>query len=112
MGGGVYCLLAGALSLAVLAFIAYLPFSGPRTQIFKDWREVLEAWRLAASPLEKLIVALLIARYLKGPVLLAFMVPFIGVVGTIGTAICGLDVEVLRVARAMLEDLLAYLRER
>lgn len=107
-----YCFLGGIVSLMVILTMFYLVFGPGRSPpIFRSVDDVYAGWRSARTPGERLLFLGLFYRHLRGPFFVLALAPFAGVVASVGTSICGLDPEALRIIRGTIGDILDFFRE-
>ncbi len=101
-----YCPIGIAVILTTIALAILLIRSVPRAQMFKDWREVFEAWRQTRGFWEGCIFFGLFARHISRGSAIAILLGMLTLAGTIWSGLCGLSPDTLRVIREILSDAL------
>ena len=105
-----YCFLGAALSLFALLVMVLLIRSMPRARIFRGWRDVFAAWREIRGRLEVILFLALLFRYLCGGGTVAVVLMVVSAALTIGTSLCGLNPDALKVVREIVNDVLDVVR--
>jgi hypothetical protein len=108
MAGDIYCLLGAGLALLALWIMLGLIRSTPRTRIFRGWRDVIRAWRKTRGLVERCLFFGLLGKYLFGGIAAAVIIPIVCAALTIGTSLCGLNPDALRVLREIVNDILDF----
>lgn len=108
MAGDVFCVLTAVLTLAAVVFMVRYVFARPAQPIFDGWQDVLDGWAYvrARDLVSQLLFLALLLRYLKGPVFLIALAPFLTTVGALATAVCGWNEAELRIVHAIIKDLI------
>lgn len=106
MAGDVYCFMAAVLTLAVVIITVRIAYPRAPKPIFESWQDVIDGWRYLRTTMERLFFIALFFRFVKGPMFLLTLVPFLGAVGAVATAVCGWDEVELRIAHQIIKDLI------
>ena len=106
----VYCLLAVAISLVALIYMAYIVRGVPRPRIFASWKGIIGAWRQTADIFEKVLFLFVLWRQLSRGLAISLVIATITAAATIGTSLCGMNPEALKVVREIINDVLRWLR--
>ena len=102
--------MAVALSLGALVFMAFLLRSMPRPQVFSGWESIIVAWRDTRDVFEKLLLIFVLSRQFSRSLAITLAVATIGAAASIGTSLCGINPESMKVIRDTINDVLRWLR--
>jgi hypothetical protein len=110
MSSDAYCLIGVTLTLVTFVAIFMLLRGMPRPGVFRSWKAILRAARESRTLFEKsLLVVVLIAQMCRGGAY-TLAAALVAAAASIGTAICGINPENMRIARDILNDVLQWLR--